>query len=67
MITSSDVTNSEEVIRLLLVKEKYQRIDGIIQCRCYLDSLIINKTQQEVHEVLKLRLPGLEIWMRLLK
>ncbi|MBB5646149.1 non-ribosomal peptide synthetase [Pedobacter cryoconitis] len=55
-----DVTNSEEVIRLLaLVKEKYQRIDGIIHSAGVTrDSLIINKTQQEVHEVLEAKITG---------
>jgi amino acid adenylation domain-containing protein len=57
-----DITNKEEVNRLLaLVKEKYQRIDGIIHSAGITrDSLITNKTAQEVHQVLGAKITGVK-------
>ncbi|NHA02806.1 amino acid adenylation domain-containing protein [Mucilaginibacter sp. HC2] len=57
-----DVSNKTEVVNLVrLIKEKYQRLDGVIHCAGVLrDGLIINKTADDVRQVLASKVTGIK-------
>lgn len=58
--TKADITNYKEVLKVVnLTKDRYGRIDGIIHCAGAIrDSLIINKTKNDLDYVLSTKVLG---------